>query len=176
MIDSTKNYFELFNIEPAFDIELGLLTERYKAMQSAVHPDRYASASDQEKRLAVQVSSMINQAYDTLRNPMQRAEYLLSLLTQQNGSAGEQSMFDREFLEKQLELREAIQEIKASQDMEREQSLRELIHRDIQATQQQLFSLFKMPGVKNLVEIKHRIQKWHFYRKLESELDEIRDV
>jgi len=50
-------------------------------LQQEFHPDRFASKGDVDKRLAVQTASLINQAYDTLKSPLKRAQYLLELQT-----------------------------------------------------------------------------------------------
>ena len=58
-----KNFFELFNIDIAVDINKSELDEKVKALQIKFHPDKFASGSDVEKRLALQLSSHINDGY-----------------------------------------------------------------------------------------------------------------
>lgn len=110
-----KNYFELFNLSPTFSISLDKLASTFKALQSQVHPDRYANASSAEKRLSVQHSSLINQAYQTLRNPLERAKYLLRL---HGLDAAPQSntISDPAFLMQQMELRERLEHIQQQAD------------------------------------------------------------
>ena len=78
-MDLTQNHFELFGLPVAFDIDSQQLAERYRELQRTLHPDRYASASAQEQRLAVQYSGLVNEAYSTLNRPLSRALYLLGL-------------------------------------------------------------------------------------------------
>ena len=73
------NYFELFNIPVFFDVDLSLLPQTYQQLQRLTHPDKFASGSEQEKLLAVQKNSQVNDAYSVLKSPLSRAEYLLSL-------------------------------------------------------------------------------------------------
>ena len=55
-----KNFFELFNIEIAIDVNKSELDEKVKVLQNKFHPDKFSSGSDFEKRLALQISSHIN--------------------------------------------------------------------------------------------------------------------
>ncbi|MFO0389027.1 MAG: Fe-S protein assembly co-chaperone HscB [Alphaproteobacteria bacterium] len=73
------NYFELLNITPAFDIDLGTLEKAYFTEQRKYHPDRFAIKPVAEKHAAMQRSVDINNAYNTLKDPLKRAQYLLSL-------------------------------------------------------------------------------------------------
>ena len=75
----SDNYFELFGLAPRYRIDKDALEERYRAFQHRVHPDRYASASDQERRVAMQQAAQINEAYRVLGDPARRAVYDASL-------------------------------------------------------------------------------------------------
>ena len=77
--DLQKNYFQLFDLPVDFQLDQAQLGERYRQLQKELHPDRYASASAHEQRLAVQYSALINEAYASLRKPLPRALYLLEL-------------------------------------------------------------------------------------------------
>lgn len=105
--DFSQNYFELFGLNPVFDLDPGKLHTEQQRLQSGFHPDRFVNASDQEKRLSVQMASRINQAYDSLRDPVKRARYLLEI---SGASLPDDSATtsDTEFLMEQIELREAI--------------------------------------------------------------------
>jgi molecular chaperone HscB len=79
MIDFSHDHFTLFGLAPRFALDAAALDAAYRRVQSDVHPDRYASGSDAERRLAMQASARVNEAYRTLRSPVARAEYLLGL-------------------------------------------------------------------------------------------------
>ena len=108
--DFNKNYFELFNLPLEFGVDKGLLSERYRRLQQDMHPDRFATASSQQQRLAVQYSALVNQAYATLNKPLLRALYLLELagMSQQQIAA---EPVDGGFLIEQMELREKLESI-----------------------------------------------------------------
>ena len=73
------NYFELLNLEPSFDLDPAALEKAYFAEQRKYHPDRFATKPPTEKHAAMQRSVDINNAYNTLKDPLKRAQYLLGL-------------------------------------------------------------------------------------------------
>src|ERR1043165_7345506 len=79
MIDFTRDHFALFDLPRSFRIDPAALDRRYRELQAEVHPDRHASGDDAGRRLALQSSARVNEAYSTLRDPAARGEYLLSL-------------------------------------------------------------------------------------------------
>ncbi len=115
MLDFSKNHFELFGLPTGYRIDTELLAERYRGLQHALHPDRYAASGDREKRLSMQASTHVNEAFQTLKDPVERARYLLSLHI--GGVGGEsETTGDMAFLMEQIELREAISEVKSKPD------------------------------------------------------------
>jgi len=115
VLDFSKNHFELFGLPQSFRVDAELLAERYRALQQALHPDRYAAAGDREKRLSMQASTRVNEAFRTLKDPLERARYLLSLYLGDQGSEKETTQ-DMAFLMEQMELREALAEAKSKSD------------------------------------------------------------
>jgi molecular chaperone HscB len=79
-------------------------------LQKQVHPDRFANASDKEKRLSMQQTSWINEAQATLKDPVLRATYLLKLKGVDINLENETTM-DSGFLMQQLEMRERLENI-----------------------------------------------------------------
>ena len=75
----TQNYFELFNLPEKFQIDLEMLQENYRAIQKEIHPDRFATSSENEKVQSMIKSTQANDAYETLKSPIKRAKYILSL-------------------------------------------------------------------------------------------------
>ena len=75
----TQNYFELFNLPEKFQIDLEMLQENYRAMQKEIHPDRFATSSENEKVQSMIKSTQANDGYQTLKSPIKRAKYILSL-------------------------------------------------------------------------------------------------
>jgi molecular chaperone HscB len=115
MLDFSKNYFELFGLPVAFKVDADTLAEHYRELQRVIHPDRYANASEQERRLSLQAASLVNEAYETLQDPIARAAYLLTL----HGidlDAKQKTTQDMAFLMEQMELREELAEIRNQPD------------------------------------------------------------
>ena len=115
MIDFTRNHFELFGLPARFRIDAADLDRAYRELQRNVHPDRYAGAADHEKRLALQASARVNEAYRTLKDPVARAEYLLQLAGV-DATAETDTRLPVDFLVRQLERREGADEARAAHD------------------------------------------------------------
>jgi len=109
-----KNFFELFNIDIAIDINKSELDEKVKALQIKFHPDKFASGSDVEKRLALQLSSHINDGYKILSDIVLRIEYILKI----NNFVKDESktINDTSFLQEQIEYNELVESLKEHYD------------------------------------------------------------
>jgi molecular chaperone HscB len=115
MLDLTQNYFDLFGLPVGFDVDPDRLTERYRDLQRIVHPDRYASGTEQERRLSMQGATFLNEALETLQDPLLRAHYLLRLKGAEPDPRAGQPMAP-EFLMEQMELREELAELRHRPD------------------------------------------------------------
>lgn len=169
------NYFQLFDIEVHFDVDLNQLSQTYQTLQKKVHPDKFAHASDQEQLLAVQKSAEINDAYQTLKHPLKRAEYLLVLRNVE--LPNEQHTFgDTDFLMRQMELREMLEEVKFAQDVE---TALENAQKELAQEYQQHFSLLRTQLLENN-EVSNtlacdNLRKLKFYQKLNVEIERLED-
>ena len=112
---ATSSYFALFGLEPAFDLDLDELANRYRDLAKAVHPDRVAHASDAERREALERSAALNEAYQTLKTPPLRARHLLVL--QGQAIDLETTIQDPDFLMQQLEWREELEALQQAADL-----------------------------------------------------------
>jgi len=115
MIDFSSNHFALFGLAPRFRIDAAALDAAYRRLQSEVHPDRHAHGADADRRLALQASAQANEAYRTLREPVTRAEYLLTLHGLDARDETD-TQLDLGFLERQLERREQAAEAAEQRD------------------------------------------------------------
>lgn len=109
------DYFTLFGLTPTYAIDSEQLTLRFQDLQRQYHPDRFATCSEQEKMQALQKAATINAAYQALRHPLKRAEYMLSLHGFDINNE-QHTMHDTAFLMEQLELREELDNIENSDD------------------------------------------------------------
>ncbi len=112
-----ENYFDLFALQPAFIIDTTALESQYRHIQSAAHPDRFVTATSAEKLKSMQLATLANEAYQTLKKPASRAKYLLSL---QGIDATEETntSMPADFLMQQMEWREALEDLKAAKDVD----------------------------------------------------------
>lgn len=113
--DLGKSYFELFGLPASYDLDTADLAGRYRELQRRFHPDRYATAPESERRLAVQMTAQINAAYQALRDPVARGRYLLGLQGVTTDEDTDTRM-DPAFLMQQMELREALDEARTATD------------------------------------------------------------
>jgi len=136
MIDFSHNHFALFGLLPRFAVDAAALDAAYRQVQSQVHPDRHATGSDAARRVALQASARVNEAYRTLREPVARAEYLLTI----NGLDPRDETDTKlplDFLERQLERREQASQAAEEQDARTLHSVIDEVHgeaRDLEAT------------------------------------------
>src|SRR5258708_26641554 len=77
--DLHQNHFELFGLPARFAVDAAALEARYHELQREVHPDRFAAASEAERRVSMQLATRVNEAYQTLKSPLRRAVYILQL-------------------------------------------------------------------------------------------------
>jgi molecular chaperone HscB len=110
-----QNFFELFGLQTHYQIDATQLNQRYHALQSEVHPDKFASLSEAERRVSMQWATKINEAYQTLSNPAARARYLLTLHGVDTQEETNTAM-PADFLMRQMEWREAIEEAQHARD------------------------------------------------------------
>jgi molecular chaperone HscB len=78
-VNLSQNHFELFGIPVQFAVDTAELDRRYRELQREVHPDRFATAPEAERRVSMQLATRVNEAYQTLKSPLRRAVYILQL-------------------------------------------------------------------------------------------------
>ena len=171
----TQNHFELFGLPVAFDVDVHQLAERYRQLQRASHPDRYANASDRERRLSIQHAAQVNEAFQTLKSSLRRARYLLQLKGIDFDDEKETHL-DPTFLVEQMELREVLAEVKTKTDPLT--SLTDIMA-DINARQQamegQLRQLFAEDNDETRQQAKQLVQKMQFLVRLQQEAEELEE-
>ena len=169
------NYFQLFNIEVSFDVDIQQLSSSYQTLQKTVHPDKFAHASEQEQRIAVQKSAHINDVYQTLKNPLLRAEYML--VERGVDMPNEQHSFqDTGFLMRQMDLREMLEDVRHSGDVDA--ALLE-VQRVLSTEYLQLSQLMRAQITENNAASNSaacdNLRKLKFYQKLNIEVDRLED-
>ena len=161
-----SQYFTLFQLEPAFDIDAENLEQTYRALAARFHPDKFASASAFEQKQAVMMSSTINDAYRTLKNPIDRAAYLLKTLGI-DADAPEHTSFAPDFLMQQMEWRETLMEARAESDLKTLENLND----EIRAEQEKLFCDLKQSFARpDYDTAAQQVRQGRFLDKLRNEI------
>ena len=161
-----SQYFTLFQLEPAFDIDAENLEQTYRALAARFHPDKFASASAFEQKQAVMMSSTINDAYRTLRNPIDRAAYLLKTLGI-DADAPEHTSFAPDFLMQQMEWRETLMEARTESDLKTLENLND----EIRAEQEKLFCDLKQSFARqDYNTAAQQVRQGRFLDKLRNEI------
>lgn len=169
MLDFSKNYFELFGLPVGYVIDSADLAERYRELQRVVHPDRFASASEQERRLSMQASILINEAFQTLKDPMLRARYLLLQHGVEMGE-GKESTQDTEFLMEQMELWEELAEAKDQPDpFAAVSGILNVVGQRIMTLVERLTAQFESVATEHLEEARETVLKMQFLQKLHQD-------
>ena len=73
------DYFQLFDLSESYGLNLDKLTAEYHRLQLEYHPDKQSGASEEGRVAAQLAASYINDAYETLKSPLKRAAYVLTI-------------------------------------------------------------------------------------------------
>lgn len=172
-VDFSQNHYQIFALPVSFEIDLDALSQRYRELQWAVHPDKFASGTEQERRIAVQRTAQVNEAYDTLKQPLNRARYLLQL----NGiniNDETDTTVDMEFLMQQMEMREQLAEIKDRDDPEGALfDLSQQIQKRTNAIVDALRTDFVDITGESLESARESVRKLQFMTKLQQEAEQL---
>ena len=168
-----QTHFELFELPVSFELDLQDLSQRYRELQRAAHPDKFANASDHERRLSVEKAAAINEAYQTLKSPQQRARYMLELQSVSFDDEKDTAL-DPAFLMEQIELRESLSELHQSDDPlaslnQIMADIKKRISTVLEEISRQLASVPLDDKQKN--NVKQLIHKMQFLNKLQQEAE-----
>jgi molecular chaperone HscB len=125
--DAAATHFQVLGVPAAFDADLPAIERRYRELTRQLHPDRFAKADPRARRASLQQSVQLNDAWKTLKDPVRRAEYLLSLAgidvgteegTQRLAPDGSKQKLPvpQDLLMEILELREGLMEARMADD------------------------------------------------------------
>jgi molecular chaperone HscB len=163
-----QNHFELFGLEPGYALEAERLDRAYREIQARIHPDRFAHAGDAERRASMQWTTRVNEAYRTLKNPVQRARYLLEL----NGvdaALETNTAMPADFLARQLELREALEQAEAKTDSGALERLSDALRVETEELQGALGE--QLDRKRDFAAATELVRKLMFLERLDAEID-----
>jgi molecular chaperone HscB len=169
----STTHFDRFGLPQAFDVDLELLDRNYRELQRSVHPDRFVNASDQQRRLSMQQATLINEGYQALKDPLKRGRYLLQLDGREFDDE-RNTTSDTAFLMEQMELREALADVRGSKDAFQALGLiMDRIAADIDRLVGELQNQFSKADADSLDGAADSLTKMQFFRRLQEEAGEI---
>jgi molecular chaperone HscB len=167
--DLNKNHYELLGLPVAYTVDAARLERGYRDLQTRVHPDKFAAATEAERRVAMQWATRANEAYRTLRDPLARARYVLHLKGFDTGEETNTAM-PPDFLMQQMEWRESVAESRAARDAVGLKKLHGQIDDDRRAMLDQLARAIDRES--NYDAGCSLVRKLRFLDKLDEEIDE----
>ena len=164
-VDFTQNYFEVFELECSNKIDSAKLEKKYLDYQKEFHPDKFVNATDYEKRLSLQITSFINEAYETLKNDYLKGMYLLKIKGHEVNENN--TISDSDFLMHQMNLREEADEVKLKKDF----NISEEFYKKINLLKKNCLDEFEDSYNNGLYdEASTKLHKMKFYISIESNL------
>lgn len=165
------DHFSLFGLPPRYAVDVDALESAWREVTARVHPDRYATATAAERRVAMQWAARANEAYRTLRDPLQRARYLceqrgIDLQTESNTAMAP------EFLMQQMAWREALDEARASKAPGSYDALAAELRQAEADMQDAVGRLLDEQG--DVQQAGQRVREWMFLDRLAQELRQAR--
>ena len=167
-MDFNQNHFELFGLPATYAIDAERLDKAYRDIQAEIHPDRFAHAGDAEKRLSMQWATRVNEAYQTLRKPFERARYLLRMHGIDAMDANNTSM-PGDFLMQQMAWREGLADALASADLAALQTLERDLRGHARDLQEEL--ALRIDQRRDWPAASETLRKLRFMDKLLEEID-----
>lgn len=166
-MDFSQTYFELFGLPATYALDRERLDSAYRELQNKVHPDKFAAKSETEQRVAMQWATKVNEAYQTLKQPITRGVYLLQLQGIDAMSARDTSIGPA-FLMQQMEWREAIDAARNARDMAALDRLQTELKATYRAVDKELADLLDVD--KNPAGATEAVRKLKFMDKLLAEV------
>jgi molecular chaperone HscB len=163
-----QNHFDLFGLTPRFGIDLPLLEQGYRDLQSRVHPDRHA-ANDAAARLqSLQLATQANEAYRTLKQAVPRARYLLSLHGVDTAEESNTAM-PGDFLMMQMEWRESIEEAALAHDVDALEALAKKLRQELKALETSLSQAIDVE--ENHHKAAETVRKCRFFERMMGDIN-----
>jgi molecular chaperone HscB len=175
-VSVSPDYFQLFGLPTRLAVSGEDLQTKFYELSRKFHPDKFARKPEAEKQAALNASSLLNDAYRTLRDPVKRAEYVLK---QQGFDIGEQRSKDvpAELLEEVFELNMALEEMRSGDESVRPQLVKasENFNGMLAGVDRQLEDLFAKydgnPGGETLGEIRGVLNRRKYILNLVNEVN-----
>lgn len=164
------NYFQLFSLPTAFRIDNSVLASNYRELQKQYHPDKFVMLSDAERLAAMQKSTEINDAYQTLKSSASRAQYML-MLSGLDIALEQRTLQDTEFLMQQMMWREQLESF-GEEDEDEIEAFAAHIVTQVQALEVQIEAQLQD---ESLEATANSVRKLKFMLKLQVEIEQLEE-
>lgn len=157
------DHFTRLGLRITFDVDARALDETYFRLQRLLHPDRFARKTARERALSQRQAMALNEAYETLRDPFRRADYLIHLKRDGATTEGCNLVNDLDLLTESMELREALADSETEDEIA---ALANRAERDIDACVDGLAAAFAVDDIDQASRLATRLK---YLRKLAEE-------
>ncbi|KOB69586.1 Co-chaperone protein HscB, mitochondrial [Operophtera brumata] len=158
---SSKNYFKIMGVEETYDLNESDLARRFKDLQKYLHPDKYANRKHEEQEISEKYSSLVNEAYKTLLEPLSRGIYMLEL---RGRNLPENTEVDQEFL---MDIMEKNEEVERATTEEEIMSLNQENKAIISKLQKELSKAFFVGDLRTVVRL---LSHMKYYSSIDSQI------
>ncbi len=111
------DHFTRLGLRRAYGLDPAELDRQYFGFQKRLHPDRFATRTAKERALSQQQATALNEAYETLKDPLKRAAYLLQLAGRAADVDQTATVTDPELLMEAMEMREALADAETAEEI-----------------------------------------------------------
>ncbi len=119
--------FDVLGLPRTYFLSIPALEGRFRDLSRKLHPDRFAQRSPPERRLSLDWTTALNEAYRTLKDPLRRAAYLLELSGLDVRHEAGKGAVPAELLEEVLDLRENLEGAKVAKDLPEVRALAKVV-------------------------------------------------
>lgn len=120
------SYFEVLGLPASYFLEASAIEERFKDLNKKLHPDRFAQKDPRERRMSLEWTTQVNDAYRALKDPLKRGLYFVKqqgIDVEKESGKGAMARLPPDFLMQTMEDREALEMAKAAKDLEKVRAL-----------------------------------------------------
>lgn len=163
------NYFELYDLPMAFQLDNALVKQRFLALSRKYHPDFFAQADATEQADVLEMSSLVNKAYKVFQQPDETMKYVLQL----KGLLAEEEKYQLppDFLMEMMELNEQLMDAQ----LEADKVVIEAMKQQINAVQDQIYAPVKtiiegFDAVNTTEEALLQVKEYYFKKKYLSRI------
>jgi molecular chaperone HscB len=167
-------HFEVFGLEPTLELDVKALEQQLRTRSLEVHPDRFSQADAKARRLALEKTSALNDAFKVLKDPVARAFYVLKLkgVDLDNDTSAAQAKMPMEFLEEVLTRREALEALKASKDVARARAMAD----EVEALKAAALTQGKAAlGRDDVTEATHQLGRVRYFTRFIEEVEALEE-